>query len=226
MSNTIISVEKLVKNYNTGAETLRILRGTSFTINNGASVAITGASGSGKSTLLNILGGLDHFDSGTCVIAGQNIGRLAERQLSFYRRSTVGLIFQFHYLLNDFTALENVMLPAYIAGIEKKTAIEKARELLEEVQMGERLHHFPAKLSGGERQRVAVARSLINNPDLILADEPTGNLDDENSGIVSELLYNNAALHGKTLVVVTHDEEVAQRAQQRWTLVDGVIKEK
>ncbi|MDR2467953.1 MAG: ABC transporter ATP-binding protein [Spirochaetaceae bacterium] len=224
MSDNIVEVHNLVKNYKTGPETLHIIRGADFCIERGTAVSITGASGSGKSTLLNILGGLDRFDSGSCVVAGNDIGRLPERLLSTYRRKTVGLVFQFHYLLKDFTALENVMLPAYIAGQTKKQALERAHELLEEVQMGERLHHYPAKLSGGERQRVAVARALVNDPELILADEPTGNLDGVHSDIIATLLYTSAARHNKTLVVVTHDEHVAARSSLRWVLADGVIK--
>ena len=226
MNDAIIQVRDLVKNYKTGPETLHILRGAAFELGRGCSASITGASGSGKSTLLNILGGLDTFDSGVCVIAGKEIGRLPERLLTDYRRKTVGLVFQFHYLLNDFTALENVMLPAYIAGEKKAAALEKGRALLEEVQMGSRLDHYPAKLSGGERQRVAVARALVNDPELILADEPTGNLDEENGVLVSSMLYRSAALHEKTLVVVTHDERVAANAARRFVLVDGVLKEK
>jgi lipoprotein-releasing system ATP-binding protein len=226
MNNPIIQVRNLEKSYKTGPETLHILRGANFEIESGCSASITGASGSGKSTFLNILGGLDTFDKGVCVAAGKDIGRLPERLLTEYRRKTVGLVFQFHYLLNDFTALENVMLPAYIAGEKKAAALLKARALLEEVQMGSRLDHYPAKLSGGERQRVAVARALVNDPELILADEPTGNLDEENSVLVSSLLYKSAAAHGKTLVVVTHDERLAAFAERRFVLVDGALKEK
>ena len=135
----------------------------------------------------------------------------------------MGFIFQFHYLLKDFTALENVMLPAYMAGMKKKDALEKARALLLDVRMEDRLKHFPSQLSGGERQRVAVARSMVNNPDLVLADEPTGNLDPGNSAVVAELLYASAEKRGKTLIVVTHDETVARRARIRYTLEGGVL---
>jgi lipoprotein-releasing system ATP-binding protein len=136
----------------------------------------------------------------------------------------VGFIFQFHYLLKDFTALENVMLPAYIAGMKKKDALEKARLLLGDVRLEDRLQHYPSQLSGGERQRVAVARALVNNPDLVLADEPTGNLDSENSAMVAELLYAGAEKWGKTLLVVTHDKAVAERAEVRHVLDGGILR--
>lgn len=224
MNNVLVSVKNLEKNYRTGDEVLRILRGLDFEMERGISVSITGSSGSGKSTLLNILGGMDNFDGGSCVVSGRDLSKANERVLSQYRRVTVGLIFQFHYLLNDFTALENVMMPAYIAGAKKKAAIEKARALLDEVRMADRLSHYPAKLSGGERQRVAVARALINDPELILADEPTGNLDEENGIIVAELLYESARRHGKSLIIVTHDEATASSATRRLRLEDGVLK--
>ncbi|MDR0524239.1 MAG: ABC transporter ATP-binding protein [Spirochaetaceae bacterium] len=223
MSEVLVRALNLVKNYVSGVETLHILRGISFEVMQGTSVAVTGQSGSGKSTLLNILGGLDRCDSGSVEVAGMEITGLSENSLSGYRRDKVGFIFQFHYLLKDFTALENVMLPGYMGGMKKKTALEKARILLEDVHLSDRLQHFPSQLSGGERQRVAVARALVNNPDLILADEPTGNLDPDNSGIVAELLYANAEKWGKTLIVVTHDEKVAGRAAYRYSLEGGLI---
>jgi lipoprotein-releasing system ATP-binding protein len=222
-SGTIITVRDVVKTYTSGTETLNILRGAAFEAGQGASVSITGASGSGKSTLLNILGGLENFDSGSVQVSGEEIAGLSETALSAYRRSRVGFIFQFHYLLKDFTALENVMLPAYIAGMKKKDALEKARFLLGDVKLDDRVNHYPGALSGGERQRVAVARSIINNPDLILADEPTGNLDAANSSVVSELLYSSAEKWNKTLIVVTHDEKVASRASMRFCLKDGIL---
>lgn len=226
MENMIVNVSGLVKNYSSPVETLHILRGLHFSIARGSSVSITGSSGSGKSTLLNILGGLDRADSGEIVVDDNRIDRLAEKHLTRYRRKSVGFIFQFHYLLNDFTALENVMLPAYISGLPKKTALEKARALLADVNMEERAGHLPQQLSGGERQRVAVARSIVNDPAVILADEPTGNLDKENSELVTGLLYEAAEKWGKTLIVVTHDEGVAARASSRFLLADGVLSER
>jgi lipoprotein-releasing system ATP-binding protein len=219
----MVKAEGLVKNYISGNENLHILKGVSFEIPSGRSAAISGQSGSGKSTLLNILGGLDRCDAGSVFVGGMEITALAEKGLSSYRSKKVGFIFQFHYLLRDFTALENVMLPAYIAGMKKKRAVERARELLADLMLADRAGHFPSQLSGGERQRVAVARSMVNDPDLILADEPTGNLDPDNSALVTELLYASAEKWGKTLLVVTHDEKLASRAERCYMLVNGLL---
>jgi lipoprotein-releasing system ATP-binding protein len=219
----MVRAENIVKNYTSAAETLHVLKGVSFEIQEGMSAAVSGQSGSGKSTLLNILGGLDRTDGGKVIIGGQEITALSEKELSRYRSRQAGFIFQFHYLLKDFTALENVMLPAYIAGMKKKDALEKARALLCDVKLDDRIGHFPSQLSGGERQRVAVARSMVNDPDVIFADEPTGNLDPDNSALVAELLYAGAEKWGKTLIVVTHDEKAAARASIRYTLENGLL---
>jgi len=221
--NNVVRVRDLIKNYLSGTETLRILRGISFEVERGSTVAVSGQSGSGKSTLLNIIGGLDRFDSGSVEVAGTDISGLSESGLSLYRQRRIGFIFQFHYLLKDFTALENVMLPAYMTGMRKKEAMEKARLLLADMKLDDRKGHFPSQLSGGERQRVAVARAMVNDPDIILADEPTGNLDPRNSAMVAELLYAGAEKWGKTLIVVTHDETVAGRAKIRYTLENGLL---
>jgi lipoprotein-releasing system ATP-binding protein len=226
----LIEVRDLVKTYSSPSETLKILTGVSFSLGRGESLAVSGESGSGKSTLLNILGGLDRFDSGSVSILSSKkgsveLGRLSEHGLTSYRRNQIGFIFQFHYLLRDFTALENVMLPAYIAGITKKKSLERARALLDEVRLSERSHHYPSQLSGGERQRVAVARSIVNDPDLVLADEPTGNLDPGNGGMVAELLYSLAEKWNKTLIVVTHDQNLAARAGRRYMLRSGVLSQ-
>lgn len=219
----VIRVRDLVKNYISGTETLRILRGINFDVDWGSTVSVSGQSGSGKSTFLNIIGGLDHSDSGSVEVAGTGISNLSESSLSLYRQRRIGFIFQFHYLLKDFTALENVMLPAYMTGIRKKDALEKARLLLEDMKLTDRAGHFPSQLSGGERQRVAVARAMVNDPDIILADEPTGNLDPENSAMVAELLYAGAEKWGKTLILVTHDQTIASRAKMHYTLENGLL---
>jgi len=219
----LLKVTNIVKNYVSGEETLNILKGINFEINEGISAAISGRSGSGKSTLLNIIGGLDSADEGSILIGNDEITSLSEKELSVYRSKRIGFIFQFHYLLKDFTALENVMLPAYIAGIKKKDAMETAMSLLADVKLDDRRRHFPSQLSGGERQRVAVARSMVNDPALILADEPTGNLDPQNSELVARLLYEGAQKRGKTLIVVTHDKNVAARASIQLLLENGQL---
>jgi len=222
-SKILLKVTNIVKNYVSGEETLNILKGINFEINEGISAAISGRSGSGKSTLLNIIGGLDSADEGSILIGNDEITSLSEKELSVYRSKRIGFIFQFHYLLKDFTALENVMLPAYIAGIKKKDAMDTAMSLLADVKLDDRRGHFPSQLSGGERQRVAVARSMVNDPALILADEPTGNLDPQNSELVAQLLYEGAQKRGKTLIVVTHDKNVAARASMRLLLENGQL---
>jgi len=225
MSKFIVRTRNIVKNYVSGTETLHILKGINLQIEEGMSAAITGQSGSGKSTLLNILGGLDRADEGSVFIGDDEITSLSEKEMSAYRSKLVGFIFQFHYLLKDFTALENIMIPAYIAGMKKRDAVDRARALLADVKLEDRKNHFPSQLSGGERQRVAVARSMVNDPSLILADEPTGNLDPANSDIVSELLYATAQKRGKTLIVVTHDEKAAARASVCLVLENGQLSQ-
>ena len=221
--NTLLRVQGLIKNYTSGTETLNILRGIDLDLEQGGSIAVSGQSGSGKSTFLNIIGGLDRSDSGTVEVMGTDITLFSEAELSSYRQRCIGFIFQFHYLLKDFTALENVMLPAYMTGMQKKAAVEKARHLLADMMMEDRTGHYPSQLSGGERQRVAVARAMVNDPDIILADEPTGNLDPKNSEMVAELLFTGTEKWGKTLIVVTHDESLAARAKIRYTLEHGFL---
>jgi len=225
MSEKLLELRSLCKNYPSGNEELRILKSLDWDLDVGMRVVITGESGSGKSTLLNIIGGLDKASSGSVRVGPLQLDSLDEKALTSYRRDFVGFIFQFHYLLKDFTALENVMLPAFVGGLPRKAALERARGLLSDVRLDARAGHFPSQLSGGERQRVAVARSLVNDPQLILADEPTGNLDPANSAHVAELLFDLAKKHGKTLVVVTHDERVAARGDLRVHLEAGSFAE-
>ena len=225
MSNPILDLSGVVKTYKNGPEKLKILEGLDFDSQPGATSVILGESGSGKSTLLNLIGGLDKPDRGRIFVKNHDVTALSESELSVFRSKTIGFIFQFHYLLTDFDAIENVMIPAYMTGTQKKLAEERAEELLRSVHMDERLKHYPHQLSGGERQRVAVARALINEPDIILADEPTGNLDEKNSKAVEELIFTLAEDFGKTLILVTHDTNLSKRGQFRYRLHNGRLEE-
>jgi lipoprotein-releasing system ATP-binding protein len=223
MSEIILVGKDIVKTYQSASEQITVLQGVNIEIPEGISVAISGESGSGKSTLLNILGGLDRCDHGEVTVGPYQLSSLSEKELNEYRNRHVGFVFQFHYLLKDFNAIENVMLPAYMAGVPRKVAMNNARVLLHEVGMDNRIHHYPSQLSGGERQRVAVARSLINKPEIVVADEPTGNLDPRNSELVVELLFSCVEKLGGTLVMVTHDEKIARRATFHYRLEGGVL---
>lgn len=222
--NKILTVKNLEKTYKTDIETLTVLKNLNFEALEGSKTAIVGESGSGKSTLLNIIGSIDTATGGTVQAGKWNLTSLSEREKSEYRSSFLGLVFQFHYLLKDFTALENVFMPAFMAGVPRKTAEEKARALLEDVGLSKRISHLPSELSGGERQRVAVARALINDPPLILADEPTGNLDPANAVLISELLFSMADKYKKTLILVTHDLKIAEKCADRYTIADGRLE--
>ena len=226
MSN-ILQIKDLEKTYISDSERLTILKDLNLTVEEGSKVVIVGESGSGKSTLLNIIGGIDKITSGS-VLAGTNgkydLSKLDETEIAEYRSSFLGLIFQFHYLLKDFTALENVYMPAFIAGLPKKEAQEKAADLLQDVGVYDRRDHLPSQLSGGERQRVAVARSLINNPSLILADEPTGNLDPANAALIGDLLFSMVEKYNKTLLLVTHDLSLAQKGGNCFKIVKGKLE--
>ena len=223
MKNNIIEIKDLEKTYVSKGESLTVLKDLSFSIEEGTRTAIVGSSGNGKSTLLNIISGIDTATSGFVKVGKYELSKMTEKDLCKYRSEFIGLVFQFHYLLKDFTALENIFLPAYMAGKNKKIAMEKAESLLQEIGLYGRKNHLPSELSGGERQRVAVARSLINDPKIILADEPTGNLDPENASMISDLLYGVSEKYNKTLVLVTHDKEVAKKAQIIYRLQDKQI---
>jgi predicted ABC-type transport system involved in lysophospholipase L1 biosynthesis ATPase subunit len=198
-----------------GAAPVHALRGVSLEIRHGERVALLGRSGSGKSTLLNLLGGLDRPTSGTLTVAGHDLTHSSARELARYRLTVVGMIFQSFHLLAGRTALQNVEVPLIFAGVPRSERRKAARHALEAVGLGERLLHYPAQLSGGERQRVAIARALVNEPALLLADEPTGNLDTATAAAVIDLLTDHLRRNGTTLVLVTHDEELARRHTER-----------
>lgn len=223
MSEPILALEGVSKTYASASETLTILNNISVALEPASITVITGESGCGKSTLLNLIGGLDTPSSGTIRVGGYLVSSLEEDGLTEYRRSVIGFIFQFHYLLKEFSALENIMLPALIAGATREEALQRAGRLVSEVGLEEREHHYPAELSGGERQRVAAARALVNDPLIILADEPTGNLDEGNSRIVEDLLFSLVRKRGRTLLLVTHDRALAGRGDRRFGLHRGEL---
>ena len=222
---TIVSIKNLEKTYTTSSEKLTILSDLNMEVKKGTKCVIVGRSGSGKSTLLNIIGGLDTATGGIVKVGSNVISSMKEDELTSYRQKYLGLIFQFHYLLKDFNALENVYLPSYMAGVPKKIAMEKATSLLNDVGLSDRASHLPSELSGGERQRVAVARCLINDPELILADEPTGNLDPSNAAMIGDLLFSMAEKYNKTLILVTHDMKIASRGDVRYFIDNGSLSE-
>lgn len=221
----IVKIKSLEKTYSNGTENLTIFKDLNLNVKEGSKTVITGQSGSGKSTLLNIIGSIDSATSGTVIAGPWNVTSLSEKEQALYRSKFLGLIFQFHYLLKDFTALENVYMAAFMAGMSKKQAKEKAEILLCDVGLEKRLNHLPGELSGGERQRVAVARALINEPELILADEPTGNLDPENALLIGKLLFSMAEKYKKTLILVTHDKNLAKNGDVCYSINCGNLKE-
>ena len=202
---------------------LKVLKGLDLHIEKGEFVSIVGASGSGKTTLLQLLGTLEDIDSGEIIIDKRSVEKLSEKELAIFRNQKIGFVFQFHNLLAEFSALENVCLPAYIAGINKKQAEKKAKEILTMLGMENRLSHKPNELSGGEQQRVAVARALINSPVVILADEPSGNLDSKNAKDLHKLLLELNQERGQTIIIVTHNDELANMANRKLEMVDGKL---
>jgi len=218
-----IKATDLSKSFQKDGSRIEILKNLDFEIAAGESVAILGASGAGKSTLLHILGTLDHPSSGSLFLNGEDVFKFNEQKLAELRNKKIGFVFQFHHLLPEFSSLENVMMPALISGIPKKEARRRAEFVLNEVNLGDRITHKPGELSGGEQQRVAVARAVIMEPDLILADEPTGNLDTETGERVQEVLINLNRKLGITLIVVTHNQLLAERLDRSIGLRDGKI---
>ncbi len=221
--NNVIDINKVVKNYYVGNEIIRALRSISMSIEKNEYVAIMGPSGSGKSTLMNIIGCLDTITAGQYILNSHDVSKLKDDQLAEIRNKEIGFVFQTFNLLPRYTALENVMLPMIYAGISKKDRIERAKEVLEQVSLSDRITHKPNELSGGQRQRVAVARALVNHPSIILADEPTGNLDTKTSFDIMNL-FEEIHKNGNTVILVTHEEDIARCAKRIVRLRDGVIE--
>ena len=215
----MIQGKDIIKSY----EDLQVLKGVDIDITKGEIVSIIGKSGAGKSTLLHIVGTLDHSDAGTIVINGVDTTRLNKKNLAKFRNETIGFVFQFHHLLNEFTALENITIPAHIQGTNATEAEKKAKELLDYLGLGDRMEHKPQELSGGEQQRVAVARALINDPAVIFADEPTGNLDASSSDDLHNLFKKLQSEMGQTFLIVTHNQELAKLSDRTLTMQDGRI---
>ena len=219
----IYEIKELVKSYRFGPRALPVLQSVSLNIPRGAALCITGPSGSGKSTLLNIMGTLDRPDSGSVFCRGRDLNQLNDDESAFFRRSKLGFVFQFHHLLADFTVLENIALPGYILGRGKKNCRARACALAESLGLKDRLSHFPSQLSGGEQQRTAVARALMNEPEILLADEPTGNLDRKNGALIRDLFFELREKFNISLIAVSHDSFFASAFPSTAHLQDGKI---
>lgn len=217
----IIEVEELHKSFGE----LQVLKGISLSIEEGEVVSIVGASGAGKTTLLQLIGTLSRADSGSIVVDGVAAEKLSDKALSKFRNEKIGFVFQFHHLLPEFSAFENVCIPGYISGLERTEVEQRAKELMEALRISDRAEHRPAEMSGGEQQRVAIARALINSPAVLLADEPSGNLDSKTREEIHNLFFRLRDELGQTIVIVTHDEGLAAMADRTITLSDGVIVE-
>lgn len=225
MNNYLLECQNINKFYQEGENQTQVLKGVSFAMKPQELVAIVGSSGSGKSTLLHTLGGLDQPSSGEVFIKGQSLQKASESELAKLRNQNLGFVYQFHHLMADFTALENVMMPMLIGRQNKTEAKDRAEKILGEVGLSHRITHRPSALSGGERQRVAIARALVNNPALVLADEPTGNLDHKTTESIFELIQTLNAEQNIAFLLVTHDMSLAQKLSRCLTMQDGILKE-
>lgn len=221
----VIDCRELSKSYVEGDNQLAVLSNINLTLKAGETLAIIGASGSGKSTLLNMLGGLDEVSSGEVIVSGQSFATMSESDCASWRNHELGFVYQFHHLLDEFTALENVAMPLLIGGIKRSEAQRRARAILQRVGLGERLKHKPSTLSGGERQRVAIARALVSEPSCVLMDEPTGNLDADTAETVLQLLLELNTEFGISFVIVTHDRDIAVQLDRTLVLEKGQLRE-
>ena len=223
MNNSLITTKNIKKSFNDGDLSVDVLKGIELNVKKNESIAIIGASGSGKSTLLHLLGGLELPDTGDVLINNKSINNLSNEERGYLRNKYLGFIYQFHHLLPEFSAKENVAMPLLIRRCPKKNAFEKAESILCDVGLSERIKHKPGELSGGERQRTAIARALVTNPSCILADEPTGNLDEKSANEVFELILNLNQNFGSSLIIVTHNLEISKRTNQVYELKDGML---
>lgn len=221
----ILSAKEIHRQFQTASAVVPVLRGVNLEVKKRETIAVTGASGVGKSTLLHILGGLDRPTSGDVWLSGMSLNDQSEKSLALFRNKKIGFVFQFHYLLEDFSALENVMIPMMVAGRKKSEAASKAELLLGLVGLNDRMEHRPHQLSGGEQQRVAVARALANDPEIVLADEPSGNLDTGTGRKLHELLFQLNAEQNVTFLIATHNQELADSCSRHMTIIDGVMRE-
>ena len=225
MNNPVLKASGLTKSYRTGPDVVTVWENIDIEIMPGESVSIVGASGSGKTSLLNVLGGLDSFDSGSVQIAGESLSSMSEADRTVKRNQDIGFVYQFHHLLPEFSALENVMMPLQLRGEKPALCKEKALQYLQQVGLGHRVDHKPSEMSGGERQRTAIARALVGEPRLVLLDEPTGNLDQQTALQVENVLIELSESVGTAFVIVTHDEKLASRADRRFRLEQLTLTE-